>query len=89
MNFISAVLIYVLLWWMAFFVVLPIGVRSQAESEDVSPGTEPGAPVNPELGRKLLLATAISGVLFVLVAGLILFGPFSLDAIWGSDPLGG
>lgn len=50
----SLVAIYFVVWWVLLFVALPFGVRSQAESGEVTPGTEPGAPVAPRLLIKAL-----------------------------------
>lgn len=89
MSVITVILIFVLVWWMVFFAVLPMGVRSQVEDGEVVPGSEPGAPSQPKVWKKALLALYIaSGVTATLVAVLV-FTPISLDAIWGVDPLGG
>jgi predicted secreted protein len=56
--------IYFIMWWTVLFAVLPWGVRSQGESGDVAPGTDPGAPSLPALGRKLIWTTLVSAVLF-------------------------
>ncbi len=64
MSWTTALAIYFILWWVVLFAVLPWGVRSQAEDNDIAPGTDPGAPAVPALGRKALWTTAISGVLF-------------------------
>jgi predicted secreted protein len=68
--------IYFIIWWMVLFAVLPWGVRSQGESGEVAPGTDPGAPTVPALGRKIvwttLVSTALFGVLyFVYVTRLV------------------
>ncbi len=42
----TAIAIYFVIWWIVLFAVLPWGVRSQEESGSVSPGTDPGAPVD-------------------------------------------
>ena len=39
--------IYFVIWWIVLFAVLPWGVRSQHESGDSAPGTDPGAPAMP------------------------------------------
>ena len=57
MTLTGAVVFFVILWWICFFVVLPIGVRSQHEDDSVIEGTEGAAPVDPMLGRKALWAT--------------------------------
>jgi predicted secreted protein len=36
--------IYVVVWWITIFAILPIGVRSQDEAGEVVPGSDPGAP---------------------------------------------
>ncbi len=56
---------FFLIWWVVLFAVLPWGVRSQHEGGDMAPGTDPGAPVVPKLGRKLLWTTLVAGVLFL------------------------
>lgn len=55
---------FFLIWWVVLFAVLPWGIRSQHESGDMPPGTDPGAPVMPKLGRKLLWTTLVAGLLF-------------------------
>jgi predicted secreted protein len=61
--------IFFLIWWVVLFAVLPWGIRSQHEGGAVAPGTDPGAPTVPKLGRKLIWTTIISGLLFGLFYG--------------------
>jgi predicted secreted protein len=72
----SALAVYFIIWWLVLFTTLPFGVRSQAESEDVVAGTEPGAPVAPQLLKKALWTTVIATVIFIAVW----FGLGALDA---------
>jgi predicted secreted protein len=58
--------IYFVLWWIVLFVTLPFGVRSQHEDGDGVPGTDPGAPIKSQMGRKLIWTTIISAVIFAL-----------------------
>ena len=60
----TAVAIFFLIWWVVLFAVLPWGIRSQHEGGEIAPGTDPGAPAIPNLGRKLLLTTVVSVVIF-------------------------
>jgi predicted secreted protein len=64
----TAIAIYFIIWWTVLFAVLPWGVRSQAESGTVAPGTDPGAPAIPKVWLKLLWTTIVSGVVFALCA---------------------
>ena len=56
--------IYFVMWWIVLFLTLPFGVRSQHEDGEGAPGTDPGAPIATQMGRKLLWTTVISAVLF-------------------------
>jgi predicted secreted protein len=56
--------VFFLIWWVVLFAVLPWGIHSQHEGGAIAPGTDPGAPVLPKIGRKLMLTTLVAGVLF-------------------------
>ena len=60
----TAIAIFFLIWWVVLFAVLPWGVRSQHEDGEMAPGTDPGAPVIPNLKRKLLWTTLVSILIF-------------------------
>lgn len=65
MSVSTAFAIYFVIWWTALFVVLPWGVRSQHEIGDIQPGTDPGAPVKPNLWRVAIWTTVVSTVVFL------------------------
>jgi predicted secreted protein len=60
MPFATALAIFFLIWWVVLFAVLPWGIRSQHESDDMVAGTDPGAPVSLRLGRKLFWTTLVA-----------------------------
>jgi len=60
----TALAIYFVLWWVTLFLTLPFGVRSQHEDGGGTPGTDPGAPIASQMGRKLIWTTLISAVIF-------------------------
>jgi predicted secreted protein len=60
----TALAIFFLIWWVVLFAVLPWGIRSQHEGGEIAPGTDPGAPVVPRLGRKLTWTTLVSALIF-------------------------
>lgn len=64
MSTTTFIAVFFLIWWVVLFSVLPWGVHSQHEGGNVAPGTDPGAPVVPKLGRKLMLTTLVAGVVF-------------------------
>jgi len=66
-----AAAIYLTIWWIVLFAVLPLGVRSSEEAEeDLPEGADPGAPASPDLLKKAGITTVVSAVLFGL---LVLF----------------
>jgi predicted secreted protein len=68
MTLTSFVLIYIVVWWVVIFAVLPIGVKSVHESDEDQPeGVEEGAPARPRLLMKIVLTSLISVVLTVIV----------------------
>jgi predicted secreted protein len=75
----TAVAIYFIIWWVVLFTVLPWGIRSQHESGDVIPGSDPGAPVIPRLGAKLLWTTAVATAVFAAFAAVYLNRLVTLD----------
>jgi predicted secreted protein len=66
MSLATAIAIYFIIWWMVLFAILPWGVRSQQESGAIAPGSDPGAPVIPNVKRKLAWTTIVAGVVFAV-----------------------
>lgn len=68
--------LYFMIWFLTLFVVLPFGVRTQAEAGEIVPGTPASAPAAPKILRIALINTALSAavfgiVLLVLNSGLV------------------
>ena len=68
MNPVTAVVVFILIWWVTLFTVLPWGVRRTENPEE---GHDQGAPARPMLLRKLLITTGISVILFGITYGVI------------------
>jgi predicted secreted protein len=66
-NTTTIIAIYFLIWWITLFAVLPWGVRSQDESGEFTPGTDPGAPVMHRLLYKVLWTTLIASSIFSIL----------------------
>ncbi len=76
MSLLSSVAIFFVIWWLCLFVVLPFGVKSQHESGEIVPGSDPGAPQQPLLLRRALATTLLAAIIF---AGIYLyFGVYQL-----------
>ena len=68
MTWTSAIVVYVMAWWLVFFMALPIGVKPpHEEGSEAEVGHEAGAPVKTHLFKKVVAATIISGLLTALI----------------------
>jgi predicted secreted protein len=63
MGWVTGVAVYVCIWWVVVFAVLPWGVKP---AMDLQPGADPGAPANPRLLLKALVTTAIATLLWII-----------------------
>lgn len=81
MSLTLALAIYFICWWIALFIVLPIGVRTQEEEGSVEPGTPASAPGAPKLIRRIVATTLLAGVFFAAVYSIIVFELIALDDI--------
>ena len=61
---------FMTIWFVVLFAVLPFGIRSQQEVGELTPGTDPGAPIAPKLLAKFAWTTLISAGVFAAVAAL-------------------
>jgi predicted secreted protein len=73
MDNVMAVAIYIFIWWIVLFAVLPFGVRTQAEAGDVVPGTPESAPAKPRILRIFLINTLVASVVFAFVYAAIVY----------------
>jgi predicted secreted protein len=81
MQVASAIAIYFIIWWVTLFCVLPFGVSSQAETGDVAPGSDPGAPAAVRLGRLALVNSAVALVVFAIFWALYVLNVFDLQIV--------
>ena len=66
MSLTGSLVIFIIIWWIVFFSVLPIGIKSQnVKFSDKLEGFDKGAPKNPNIGKKFLITTIITSILFV------------------------
>jgi len=62
MNPFTGVVLFTMIWWTVLFMVLPFGVRPVAEADDATGWR--GAPERAQIGRKLVVTTMVSVVLW-------------------------
>lgn len=81
MTITAALVLYVVIWFVTMFVVLPIRLRTQGDEGEVVPGTHAGAPANFKLGRTMIIVTIIGTVAWAIVAGIIVSGWIGIEDI--------
>jgi predicted secreted protein len=79
MTLFLGIAIYIILWWLCFFALLPMGAQSLHEADETAPpGVERGAPKAPNLALKALWAAGIAAVLWLFVAWAISVDLFNM-----------
>jgi predicted secreted protein len=66
MTWFTGLAVYVIIWWLVFFMVLPIGAGQKISDADIAEGQFPGAPAKPRLLMKVGLCTVIAGVFYAM-----------------------
>ena len=79
MGVTGSIIVYVLIWWIIFFSVLPVGIQSNKEKfKEKIEGVDPGAPINPKIGKKFLITTLITSIIFIVIYYLVEFDLLNL-----------
>ena len=72
MSITGSIIVYVMIWWIIFFSVLPMGIQSNKEVfKEKIEGMDPGAPKNPNIAKKFLLTTLITSLIFAVIYYLV------------------
>lgn len=66
MSVISAMAIYFIVWWISLFAILPFGLRTQAEDNEIAHGTVASAPARPRMWLAFLRTTILATIIFTL-----------------------
>ena len=79
MGITGSIIVYVLIWWIIFFSVLPVGIQSnKGRFREKLEGIDPGAPDNPKIARKFLITTIITSIIFIVIYYLVEFDLLNL-----------
>ena len=68
MSLFECFVVYVVIWWILFFIFLPIGVK---RSNTLIPGQDSGAPEKTFLWEKIFIVSFISLILTFIIIYLI------------------
>ncbi|MCL7406556.1 MAG: DUF1467 family protein [Marivivens sp.] len=79
----SAFVLFAVIWFMVFFIVLPLRLETQGEAGEVVKGTHASSPANFSFKRKAWITTMVAVPLWGVIAGVILSGLISVrDLDW-------
>ena len=62
MNWLTGIVVYILVWWVTLFAILPLWV-TPADPEE--PGFAAGAPRRPLMLRKVAVTTVVAAVIWL------------------------
>ena len=79
MSITGLAIIYIIIWWIVFFSILPIDVN-RAKTVNID-GEDPGSPENPKMLKKFIYCTVITTAIFSILYLLIKFEYLNLRNI--------
>lgn len=79
MPFLSFFAVFFVVWWLTLFIVLPIGMRTQADDGHVVNGTVASAPAKFKGLRVVIMTTVIAAIICGLWAAVSFFFDVTLD----------
>ena len=78
MSLTGSIAVFVIIWWLVLFMVLPIGSREVVDQADVEKGQDAGSPKRTRLLFKMLMTTLVSLVVFALFYWLVSAGHLAI-----------
>ena len=82
MNWVLAFAIFVVLWWVVLFAVLPMGLKTQDDEQDVTLGTVASAPgKTSHVVKAMVWATVVSVALFAAFYATSTYFDIGIDDI--------
>ena len=79
MSVTGLAIIYIIIWWIIFFAILPIDVERKKFIK--VNGEDPGSPENPKMLKKFIYCTVITTILFIMIFLLMKFEYLNLRNI--------
>lgn len=73
---VTALGIYIIVWWVTLFAVLPLGRREETAEDRAAmpPGCDAGAPAHPHMKRKLIMTTWMAAIVWAVLMVIIFTG---------------
>ncbi|MEM6307036.1 MAG: DUF1467 family protein, partial [Pseudomonadota bacterium] len=71
--------LFAVIWFMTLLIILPIRLETQGDRGNVVPGTHSGSPADPQMKKRFIITTIVAAVLWVIIAGVIVFGGLTVQ----------
>ena len=88
MGITSGIVLFMVIWSMVFFIVLPLRMVSQGDMGEIVPGTHASAPADAQVRRKARITTYWAVPIWCVIAAVILSGVISVRDIDMFDRMG-
>ena len=76
MSITGSLIIFVLIWWIIFFSLLPIDV--DRKHKEIVEGADKGSPENPKIIKKIIYTTIITSNIFIGIFMLVKYDYLNL-----------
>ena len=76
MSITGSLIIFVLIWWIIFFSLLPIDV--DRKHKEIVEGVDKGSPENPRIIKKIFYTTIITSIIFIGIFMLVKYDYLNL-----------
>ena len=76
MSITGSLIIFVLIWWIIFFSLLPIDV--DRKHREIVEGVDKGSPENPRIIKKIFYTTIITLIIFIGIFMLVKYDYLNL-----------
>ncbi len=90
MSITSALVLFAVIWFLVFFIAIPIRLETQGDRGEVVPGTHAGSPQVHNLKTKAWITTFVALVFWATTCGIIVSGVITMrdiDFFNRMDPL--
>ena len=79
MSLTGLAIIYIIIWWIVFFAILPVDV-DRIKTRKIE-GEDPGSPENPKMLKKFIYCTVLTTIIFIIIYLLMKFEYLNLRNI--------
>jgi len=84
MNYFTLFGVYFIMWWVVFFVVLPLKIVTNSDKGIHERGIGGSVPINPNLLYKILITTILTLLLLLVLIAMFYFNIMNIDSILGT-----